>query len=506
MPEAAPASWKRPVWYATAAVVALVGCLALPLLMIAFTGHRDWLKTKADLLARGEKLTIAELAPRSIPDDQNFFGDPMWKEVSDTVATVSSYGYRTRRPRLPDGQRQLDAFDPDLSPEWLDRARKLLPPKPFQSKVPSRWSEIPAAVRREFKDVSDPTKRREIAQLTLDALAPTAPLRERIELLLTRPGAVFPIDYTEGFSAYVGQVLYINKIGSIYNQLSRAQLALGESSDAAQNIDSAIRVANTLAGEPNRLMLIIRVGNLASAASVIDEGIVQHAWDDSELLLFSRTLAGIDLLPQLASALRGERGSVNSYIENGTVNRYIEMSAEMNWAQSPADPLQSALYPICKELDQSYFNRYQQQKIDLLCGPSGARPADLPAIPGNYLLFLITHPVTAAAAAVSQDFLSRILAWQSLLLQARIACALERYWLKNQAYPASLDLLVPEFLSAIPHDVIASQPFRYRKNADGTFLLWSVGWNETDEGGVADWPLNYTTKDWVWNQSVPRKR
>jgi hypothetical protein len=88
---------------------------------------------------------------------------------------------------------------------------------------------------------------------------------------------------------------------------------------------------------------------------------------------------------------------------------------------------------------------------------------------------------------------------------ARVAIVLERYRLSNGQYPESLDALTPQFMVALPHDVINGQPLKYRRNPDGQFVLYSVGWNETDDGGVVVAPkkngnqeANFDDGDWVW--------
>ena len=66
---------------------------------------------------------------------------------------------------------------------------------------------------------------------------------------------------------------------------------------------------------------------------------------------------------------------------------------------------------------------------------------------------------------------------------ARVACALERYRLANGQFPETLDGLAPTFIDALPHDVINGQPLKYHRTPDGQFVLYSVGWNQTDDGG-----------------------
>ena len=88
---------------------------------------------------------------------------------------------------------------------------------------------------------------------------------------------------------------------------------------------------------------------------------------------------------------------------------------------------------------------------------------------------------------------------------ARIACALERHRLAKGSFPETLDALAPQFIDRLPHDVINGQSLRYRRTDEGQFVLYSVGWNEKDDGGklafkkegAQDWEKG----DWVWQYS-----
>jgi hypothetical protein len=93
---------------------------------------------------------------------------------------------------------------------------------------------------------------------------------------------------------------------------------------------------------------------------------------------------------------------------------------------------------------------------------------------------------------------------QAAVNQACVACALERYRLALGQYPEALDALVPRFIEKIPRDLIGGQPLKYRREADGTFLLYSIGWNEKDDGGVPGQGNSYNTDgDWVWQKNSP---
>ena len=85
---------------------------------------------------------------------------------------------------------------------------------------------------------------------------------------------------------------------------------------------------------------------------------------------------------------------------------------------------------------------------------------------------------------------------------ASIACALERYHLANGQYPETLDALTPRFLTQVTRDVIMGEPLKYRRTDDGQFLLYSIGWDKKDDGGIATPDrLNMDLGDWVWTYS-----
>ena len=73
------------------------------------------------------------------------------------------------------------------------------------------------------------------------------------------------------------------------------------------------------------------------------------------------------------------------------------------------------------------------------------------------------------------------------------AIALQRYHLTHGSYPDSLKTLVPDFIAAVPMDLMDGKPLRYQQKLDGTFLLYSVGEDGEDNGGD---PMN-SSKSWL---------
>jgi hypothetical protein len=102
----------------------------------------------------------------------------------------------------------------------------------------------------------------------------------------------------------------------------------------------------------------------------------------------------------------------------------------------------------------------------------------------------------------------------------------ERYRRIHDAYPDSLDQLVPNLIKTVPADVIGGLPVRYLVREDGGYALYSIGWNQTDDQGLRMWSrsqpevpvvgegldawfgyIRPDRGDWVWGQPpVARQR
>jgi len=116
--------------------------------------------------------------------------------------------------------------------------------------------------------------------------------------------------------------------------------------------------------------------------------------------------------------------------------------------------------------------------------------------------FSVFHLLAAVATPNFPKAFQTLAYKQTQAKEAQIACALERYRLVNGAYPETLTALVPQFIEKLPHDIIGGLPLHYRRTDDGKFLLYSVGWNETDDSGVPGKDKSgnedRTKGDWVW--------
>ncbi|MBX3385057.1 MAG: hypothetical protein KF768_00640 [Phycisphaeraceae bacterium] len=89
----------------------------------------------------------------------------------------------------------------------------------------------------------------------------------------------------------------------------------------------------------------------------------------------------------------------------------------------------------------------------------------------------------------------------------QIMLALESHRLEHGRYPDELTQLAPAFLTEVPIDPYSGKPFRYRlldPQADPHgrgYLLWSVGFDGTDDGGIA--PANGRRHEAINGRGTP---
>lgn len=106
--------------------------------------------------------------------------------------------------------------------------------------------------------------------------------------------------------------------------------------------------------------------------------------------------------------------------------------------------------------------------------------------------------MTSGVMEITESGVQRFYRFETRRELTLAALALELHRRKHGRHPESFSGLVPEFLPAVPVDWMDGQPLRYRLNSDGSFALWSVGDNLTDDGGDAFGPPVNMRRNDIW--------
>jgi hypothetical protein len=307
-----------------------------------------------------------------------------------------------------------------------------------------------------------------------------------------------------------------------------AELQNNESRKALDDVKLSLRLTDSIRTEPFLISHLVRIAILQITLQPIYEGLAEHKWSDAQLADLDSELAKLDFLADCQFAIRGERALCIGDIE---------------FFRHPHDQIfkRPLLYLIQEMSNEGEDSHMSFQMLALSFGPSGwidQNELRIAQFETKWYLPIVDQEtqiispakVRAASNALDREIRHRTLenVLETLLMPslggaaekfahaqssvdlARTAVALERYRLANGNYPDSLDALAPQFMEKIPHDIINGEPLHYRRTADGQFVLYSVGWNETDDGGVVvfkngsaprdEWKagIDMNEGDWVW--------
>jgi hypothetical protein len=293
-----------------------------------------------------------------------------------------------------------------------------------------------------------------------------------------------------------------------------AHLEMGRGNEAFHDAKLLFDLAETIRLEPFLISSLVRIACLQNGIQVLWEGLQGHQWSEPQLREWQSRLRALDLLEDNVRALNGERFAAQWLFDLLRTNRRTPADSEpiLDWDNSLQGPARLLLWIYPRGwayMEQLNYDRLVRAFHLAAIDPKSRRAyvgvvrkneQELENLFRGGLKAVLRRNYFAATFLPALSGVHvRTAAAQSAIDQAVIACALERYRLANGRFPDSLDALAPEFLEVIPHDIITGEPLKYRRNPDGGFILYSVGWNETDDGGSSIMPAPDQTGDWVWH-------
>ena len=477
-------------------------------------GARAWAATKSEWEAKGESLDYyGKFIPPPIPDSENLAAIPLFKIEPDPKSRNDPHLLALERamrigpadfpnpPVLAHWQlgevNDLEKLQHGVAAEYTSGFKGANPAQGALDQYEDLFSFLPdlrmaAATHSEFQLVLD------YSVMPPDSRA-LGPLTRTIRL---------------------SQILALDAI-----------LALNEhqSDVAVEDVKVNLQIAAGLKHDPTLVAGLVSIGMTVIGNGAIFDGLARHQWSDANLVELDHALSSINFLSEGQFALRGEAAGAAAdieYYKHSRVNPYgLIMGEYYNgnsiraqgswmvrfsppwasgwWDQSKCQMADSIL-PAIAALDPQKHRAYPEISRELQQQIDQAKLKPLAYAPWNAWATVAVGPIEGSTRQFP--------AAQVWIDEARIACALERYRLAHGVYPNSLDALAPTYIGELPRDVINGEPYHYQLRADGTFLLYSVGWNQTDDGGKAFYEdhndahqkvVDYSRGDWVWPTPKP---
>lgn len=473
-------------------------------------GKHDWESYKHAAEARGEGFDLASVVPLPVPDKQNFFCAPIVASAlnSERIHDSSPFGqsgtngvnemdfnmYRGDSKNWPEhgGHWQKGELT-DLN-EWQQYF------KAYSKTVEGKTNGFPVASQSQTP-----------AAATLLALSIFNPAVEELRKASQRPHARIPLNYENGFNA-AGELLpwlaNMKRCAQFLELRILAELQNNQGEQALDDIKLLLRFNDCIREQPFLISHLVRIAIMSITLQPVYEGLAQHRWTDAQLEELEQVLAEQDFLGDFVFAMKGEKVIAIQTFEQQRItreNQEIDDSSGTNRTITIRLKWMPAAYFYQNELN---FSKMDDQIISSLVDVTNqiVLPAALNQMQASVnaqlkhwspykIQALMTAPAIAAA-------IKKFALIQAQVNLARVACALERYRLAHDDYPETLDALAPQFITKLPHDIINGQPLHYRREADGRFVLYSVGWNGTDDGGQVvlrkGGSVDQNQGDWVW--------
>ena len=512
----------------------LIGLAALGLLAALFYGEEDWRgwhawnQFKNQCEARGIKLDSAGFLPPKVPDDLNFAMSPVWIAEIKLVwrdnpqKAAAWYGDRINDEAVSKMVSQLPVSPSGLTGDNWNPGQPPASPVVSGNWVTAHatdltlWQSYYRKLERTIPTAGiavAPQPQSPAADVLL-ALGKFDPIIEKVRQDAAMPDSQFPVIYTTDDPAEIllPHLAIIKRYAQVLQLRASAELQNGQPDQALADVKLMLRLTDSVRTEPFIISHLVRIAIVNLTLQPVWEGLAAHQWSDAQLMELDAELAKLDFLADYQFTMRGElvfQGGIIDYLRrhpgqfsdltgNGN-SRPASLLTRIGWHLVPRgwyyqNQLHSARPMVELFLPLADTN---QRTVS----PSASRRADaaVQAETRHPNTFNVTEKLLLPGLAT---VVRRFAYGQETVDLARVAIALERFRLAQGGYPATLDALEPRFIEKVPSDIITGQPLHYRLSSDWQFTLYSVGWNEKDDGGKipssGNGSVDIATGDWVW--------
>ena len=513
-------------------------------------GKQDWELFKRAAEAKGERFDFSSFIPPPVPDDQNFAFTPIVSNSCVRVHQPNTNVLNLLDIRLnahtdwkpwPTNDFQgnwqcgmevdLEAFQTyyrtPVNPYWRTNRNSSARPNRYNSgdrRFVERYATTPVntnadpSVTNEFPVAPQPQSP---AADVLLAWSKYDSAIEELRQASRLPYSRFPFNYDpEAPDNFSGVSLApLSACGQLLRLRAVAELQNGQNGKALDDVRLMLYLAKCHRGH------WLSMGELDSTLQPLWQGLADHHWTDAQLAVIGEELAKFDFLSEYQTLVRSQCAWAIKKVDFGERRRSPDFWAAFysgsgqygnaHWGQI-LDAGELYLMPKGWFYQTDLAVAQWCQKSLLTDAEVGRRILSVEVAgrcdEGAKNNYQHRWPCNFLASRWFDNF-----AWyaektaftQSSLDLARVACALERHRLAQGEYPVTLEALAPWFRDKLPHDIINGQPLHYRRTDDGRFLLYSVGWNGTDDGGIVVRQKNHLRAtldmdkgDWVWPNPV----
>ena len=254
---------------------------------VDWRARRAWNAYRQDYEAKNGPLALEAYVPKVIPDESNFASTPFareWVQAQDNTNSLfntDTWGKAKIKPRNQKGPAKFAPRTSNLV-AW-DQVYEIV-----QSGKTLPKDGVPPGPL-------DLASRRQAASIVIKGMQEDAKALEELRQASKRPLAstLSPIKWMIPQTSCFHTSRVSRKLARRLKTRACAELALGQSEKALEDVMLALYLADTLKDEPFLISYLVRIAIIHLAADPIWEGLAEHQWTETQLQVLQQRIEGI---------------------------------------------------------------------------------------------------------------------------------------------------------------------------------------------------------------------
>lgn len=290
----------------------------------------------------------------------------------------------------------------------------------------------------------------------------------------------YPVDLTVGLRMRLPHCGKLRDLSRLLRLAATYDADSGRHAESADKIVAGIAAARSLQREPILISSLVTIAVYAITLNGLSYSMSLTQYDDADLRKLYDAIEGESPHDNVIRMLCGERCLFHDLI--------IDISKKKDAPE--------ALYELtgARHRDELFHLNMMRGWIEIAklpfpeqLGAAKSYEAKInEALKTQSLIDLgwdSAYPICSLGSSQLDRFLVEDATLVARIRCAQTAIAVERFRLKNNALPAGLEGLVPDYLSSVPVDPFNGKPLIYKKLSKG-YVVYSVGANMIDDGGT----------------------
>ncbi|WP_147263663.1 hypothetical protein [Roseimicrobium gellanilyticum] len=458
-------------------------------------GQKLWEESCARLRAAGEPVEIADIIPPMIPDEENVAAAPIFAELFGDPEAARLPKISRSLPTqvgkaIQSGNRGISPDDLTVLEEYRNDLRERFP------------RDVPDTAMSAADEILHYLKRWDVDyQEMLSALE--------------RPRCRWPLDYESGVKM---DSPHLVPLVGFTNFMRLRLLALAANDDGEQytrNLVAMMKLDRTIGERPQSWLAQLVSNAMATVTfNTWQQTLARVHLNDEQLKLLQDEVSKYSL-ESVRLALQNEHVIGAETFRKLSGAEMVEWMDELDWMPSAnGKAMQEIKRGVFRAgmllrpqgwtlaeaaLGQDFSFDEELPCVDPVRGVIDAARVESSRLKGEQLKSSLSWFSMGRHAQNLATFSSLMERTSRVHAQARLAllwCAIERCRLRHGKLPPSTEALVPEFLAALPVDVMSGGAIRFSPKQGDSYVLYSSSWNR---GHIRKSSTDGPAKDdWTW--------